>query len=328
MKIHHTLNIAVICGGPSKEAEVSRATAQGIVKALKENYFKVHLLELDGHIDQNLRQISPDVVFPAVHGKWGEDGALQGLLNIMGFPFVGSGMEANVLAMDKVLSKQLFLLHGLPVANYKVAAATCDLQTEAQQILSSLGGAVVIKPVCEGSGLGVSFAHNVDEVYKGLELAFTYGPRALIETKIIGAEITAAILERETAEALPIIQIKTPPGTWYDYEHRYTPGLSEHILPAPLPEKQYQRVQEVALMAHRALGCRDLSRADFVVPSQGEPILLEVNSLPGMTSTSLFPEAAKAVGISFPALVSLLVERAAARATNRAEDMGHTLKIF
>lgn len=314
MKIHNNLNIAVICGGPSKEAEVSRSTAQGIVNALKENYTQVHLIELDHDIDQNLRKISPDVVFPAVHGKWGEDGALQGLLNIMGLPFVGSDMEANVLAMDKVLSKQIFLLHQLPVANYKLVTLTSDLQTKAEEIIQTLGNAVVVKPVCEGSGLGVSFAHNAEQVCQGLELAFTYGPRALVETKITGAEITAAILERETAEALPVIEIRTPPGTWYDYEHRYTPGLSEHVLPAPLPAKQYQRVQEVALLAHRALGCRDLSRADFVVPSEGEPILLEVNSLPGMTPTSLFPDAARAVGISFPALVSLLIERAAARA--------------
>ncbi len=313
MKIHNTLNIAVICGGPSKEAEVSRSTAQGIVKALKENYTQVHLVELDNFIDKNLRQIAPDVVFPAVHGKWGEDGALQGLLNIMGLPFVGSDMEANVLAMDKILSKQIFLLHQLPVANYIVATNSSDLQAKAQEIIKTLGNAVVIKPACEGSGLGVSFAHNAEEVHQGLEIAFTYGPRALVETKITGAEITAAVLEREAAEALPVIEIKTPPGTWYDYEHRYTPGLSEHVLPAPLPEKQYQRVQEVALIAHRALGCRDLSRADFVVPLQGEPILLEVNSLPGMTPTSLFPDAAKAIGLPFPALVSLLVERAAAR---------------
>jgi D-alanine-D-alanine ligase len=317
MKIHKTLKIVVICGGPSKEAEVSRSTAQGIVKALQENYSQVRLVELDNQIDKHLRELTPDVVFPAVHGKWGEDGNLQGLLNIMGLPFVGSDMEANVLAMDKILSKQVFLLHRLPVANYRIVTQNSQLELQAQEIIATLGNAVVIKPACEGSGLGVSFAHNVEEALKGLELALSFGPRALVETKITGAEITAAILDCEKTEVLPVIEIKTPPGTWYDYEHRYTPGLSEHVIPAQLPREQYKRVQEVALIAHQALGCRDLSRADFVVPSQGEPILLEVNSLPGMTPTSLFPDAAKAVGISFPELVSLLIERAAARSNNK-----------
>jgi D-alanine-D-alanine ligase len=313
MNLHQQLSIAVICGGPSREAEVSRSTANGIVKALQENYSTVHLLELDQHIDQQLRHINPDVVFPAVHGKWGEDGFLQGLLTICGLPFVGSGLEASVLAMDKTLAKQMFQLHHLPVAKSLVVSQEQPLEKKAQEILTVLGQQVVIKPASEGSGLGVCFASNLDEVRHGLETVFSLGPRALVEERIHGAEITVAILERDTAEALPVIEIKTPPGTWYDYEHRYTPGFSEHVLPAPLPPAQYRRVQEVALLAHQILGCRDLSRVDFVVPSQGEPILLEVNTLPGMTPTSLFPDAAKAVGISFAALVKLLVERAAAR---------------
>jgi D-alanine-D-alanine ligase len=313
MNVHHSIAIAVICGGPSKEAEVSRSTAQGIVKALQENYQTVHLVELDQQIDKTLRQLNPDIVFPAVHGKWGEDGMLQGLLTICGFPFVGCGMEANVLAMDKILAKQIFQLHGLPVAKSMVVRQEQPLAKKAQEILDTLGKQVVVKPACEGSSLGVSFAGSADEIIQALKKAFSFGPRALVEEKITGAEITAGILERDVAEALPVIEIKTPPGSWYDYEHRYTPGLSEHVLPAPLPPAQYRRVQEVALLAHQALGCRDLSRADFVVPQQGEPILLEVNTLPGMTPTSLFPDAAKAAGLSFPALVSLLVERAFGR---------------
>lgn len=317
MRVNHQLSIAVICGGPSKEADVSRSTAKGIARALQENYSSVHLVELDHQIDKILRKLKPDVVFPAVHGKWGEDGILQGLLTICGFPFVGCGVEANVLAMDKILAKQIFKLHGLPVAKGMVVHQTQSLEKKAQEILEVLGHQVVIKPACEGSSLGVSFAGTPEEVRKGLQIAFSFGPRALVEERIIGAEITAGILERDNIEALPVIEIKTPPGTWYDFEHRYTPGLSEHVLPAPLPEAQYRRVQEVAILAHQVLGCRDLSRADFVVPKQGEPILLEVNTLPGMTPTSLFPDAARAVGLSFPALVSLLAERAFARQKDR-----------
>lgn len=313
MNINHSLSIAVICGGPSKEAEVSRSTAKGIVKALLENYQTVHLVELDQQIDITLRKLNPDVVFPAVHGKWGEDGTLQGLLTISGMAYVGSGVEANVLAMNKILAKQVFQIHGLPIAKGMVINQTDNLAKKAEEILAVLGKQVVIKPACEGSGLGVSFADNPAAVQKGLEIALSFGPHALVEEKIIGAEITAAVLERDTVTALPVVEIKTPPGSWYDYEHRYTPGLSDHLIPAPLPAAQYQRVQEIAVRAHQALGCRDLSRADFVVPKHGEPILLEVNTIPGMTPTSLFPDAAKSVGISFPALVSLLIERAADR---------------
>lgn len=314
MNMHKNLSIAVICGGPSKEADVSRSTANGIVKALRENYAHVQLLELDQQIDCALRKVNPDVVFPAVHGKWGEDGILQGLLTICGYPFVGSDVEANVLAMDKILAKEMFRLHHLPVAKSTVVERDQDLQVAAQRILTQLGDDVVIKPACEGSGLGISFAHDIATIQQGLEKALSFGHRVLVEEKIVGAEITVAILEQSHAEALPVIEIRTPPGSWYDFEHRYTPGLSEHIIPAPLPAQQYKRVQEVAILAHQALGCRDMSRVDFVVPKQGEPILLEVNTIPGMTPTSLFPDAAQTAGISFPALVSLLVERAAARA--------------
>jgi D-alanine-D-alanine ligase len=135
----------------------------------------------------------------------------------------------------------------------------------------------------------------------------------LVEERIEGEEITAAVLERNEPVALPVIEVATPPDSWYDYEHRYTPGLSDHIIPAPLPEEQYQRVQELAVVAHVSLGCRDLCRVDFVVPSEGEPVVLEVNTIPGMTPTSLYPDAAKAADISFEELVALLVQRALAR---------------
>lgn len=315
MALHHSLSIAVICGGPSKEAEVSRSTAKGIVKALQENYSSVHLIELDDQVDKTLRNINPDVVFPAVHGEWGEDGILQGLLTICGFPYVGSDVRASMLAMDKVLAKQIFQLQGLPVAQSMVIHQGQNLAEKAREILEKLGSQVVTKPASEGSSLGVSFADNPVAVQAGLELALNYGSRVLVEERIMGTEITASILEHETAEALPVIEIRTPPGAWYDFEHRYQPGLSEHVIPAPLPRAQYQRVQEIALLAHQALGCRDLSRVDFVVPPVGEPILLEVNTMPGMTPTSLFPDAAQAAGIAFPLLVSLLVERAYARAS-------------
>lgn len=312
MNVHSNLSIAIVCGGPSPEAEVSRSTGQSIAQALRKNYMEVALVELDSSLDTVLRRVKPDVVFPAVHGQLGEDGLLQGFLTILGIPFVGSGAEASMLGMNKILSKQVFQWHQLPVAKSLVVSKEEKKAQASARIKAAFDKEVVIKPACAGSGIGVIFAQAKDArgVKEGLEQALEYGSQALVEERIIGAEITAAVLERERLETLPVIEIRTPPGSWYDYEHRYTPGLSEHIIPAPLPAHQYARVQEVAALAHRALGCRDLSRADFVVPEKGEPILLEVNTVPGMTPTSLFPDAAQKAGISFPALVSLLVERA------------------
>jgi len=146
-------------------------------------------------------------------------------------------------------------------------------------------------------------------------VAFNYDARVLVEERIVGREITVGILERNGVEALPVLEVRTPAGSWYDFQHRYTPGLSEHLVPAPLPSAQYMRTQELAVRAHEALGCRDLSRVDFVVPDGGEPVVLEVNTLPGMTPTSLYPDAARAAGLSFEALVQILVERAWSRRT-------------
>lgn len=172
----------------------------------------------------------------------------------------------------------------------------------------------MIKPSSQGSGLGVVFGKDTAELAPAIEQAFAFDDRVLVEQRIEGKEITVAVLERGgNPEALPVVEITTPEGSWYDYEHRYTEGLADHIMPAPLPEEQYSRTQEIAVLAFESLGCRDLSRADFVVPERGEPIILEVNTMPGMTPTSLFPDAAREAGISFEELVALLVERAVSR---------------
>lgn len=306
-------SIAVVCGGPSVEAEVSRVTARGVAEALRKTYTDVTVVELDEKIGDTLKEIKTEVVFPALHGPPGEDGTFQGFLEILGIPYVGSGVKASACAMDKVVSKQIFRAFGLPVARDLIVHRGEGRAETVRHILEVLGSDVVVKPSCQGSAVGVSFARSGEEIEKALDRAFAYDERLLIEERISGREITVAILEGNTIEALPVIEIRTPPGSWYDYEHRYTPGLSEHILPAPLPEAQYARTQEVAKLAFQALGCRDLARVDFVLPENGEPVVLEVNTLPGMTPTSLYPDAARAAGISFEELVANLVERALRR---------------
>jgi D-alanine-D-alanine ligase len=305
--------IAVVCGGPSAEAEVSRSSGKCVAEALRATYSEAHLLELDSTIIASLRLAEIDVVFPVLHGPPGENGVFQGFLEILGVPYVGSGVTASACAMDKIISKRIFESYGLPVAKDAVLGRNEVTKETAARVLAELGGEVVVKPGSQGSAVGVTFADNADELLAALEQAFQYDDKVLVEQRIRGKEITVAILEREEAEALPVIEILTPPGSWYDYEHRYTPGLSEHIIPAPLPEAQYRRTQEVAKTAHKSLGCRDLSRVDFVVPEQGEPILIEINTMPGMTPTSLYPDAARAAGISFEELVALLVEVAFTR---------------
>jgi len=215
--------------------------------------------------------------------------------------------------MDKVVAKHLFRNAGLPVARDMVVYRRDGTRVAARRVVKNLGLNVVVKPSRQGSALGVAFPKDITELEAALEQALSYDERILVEERIEGKEITVGILEQIDLEALPVIEVRTPKGSWYDYEHRYTSGFSEHVIPAPLSEAQYRRTQKLAKLAHTTLDCRDLSRVDFVVLYGGEPIVLEVNTLPGMTPTSLYPDAAKAAGLSFEALVTLLVERALLR---------------
>ncbi|MCH7824505.1 MAG: D-alanine--D-alanine ligase [Acidobacteria bacterium] len=306
--------VAVVCGGPSAEAEVSRVSGRCVAEALRATYFNVSLLEQEEFVDGGFGALFADVVFPALHGPPGEDGTFQGFLDVMGLPYVGCDVPSSACAMDKVIAKQLFRSRDLPVADDVVVYEREGAEAGAQRVVDTLGQDVVIKPSSQGSALGIVFGKDVDDLAPAIEQAFAFDDRVLIERRIEGKEITVAILERDgDPEALPVVEITTPAGSWYDYEHRYTPGLSDHIMPAPLSDQQYLRTQEVAVLAFETLGCRDLSRADFMVPEEGEPILLELNTMPGMTPTSLFPDAAREAGISFEELTALLIERAVAR---------------
>ena len=317
MSLTSSIKIVVVCGGSSAEAEISRISGKGVANALLETYQNVSLVELDSNITKNLLNLDPSVIFPILHGPLGEDGTFQGFLEILNIPYVGSSVQASACAMNKIIAKHIFRSSHLPVAKDVIVYQKQGSLSSSKEIKRFLGEHVVVKPACLGSALGIRFASSEDEIAEALELAFQYDTSVLVEQVIVGKEITVAILNRNGLEALPVIEIKTPPNTWYDFKHRYTAGLSEHIVPAHLPEEQYHRVQQIAKVAHEVLGCRDLSRADFVVPEEGEPILLEVNTLPGMTPTSLYPDAAKAAGISFKDLVSHLIEQALTRATFR-----------
>lgn len=313
------MRVAVVCGGPSREAEVSRSSGEEVAKALRETFEPVEKFELTPDVGQLLRTSQPDVVFPVLHGPPGEDGSFQGLLEVLGLPYVGSGVLASAAAMDKPTAKALFRAADLPVADDVVIQRDTGVEAACDTITARLGESVVVKPVGDGSAVGVRFASGAAELHDVITTAFEDDETLLVERTVAGREITVGLVGRDSGlQAFPVIEIVTPPGTWYDYEHRYTPGLSEHLIPAPIPDETATRLQELTRAAHRALGCRDLSRADFVLPPDGDPVLLEVNTLPGMTPTSLYPDGAAAAGITFAELVAHLVHRAAERGPRAA----------
>lgn len=312
--MNRNMNIVVISGGPSAEAEVSRVSARGVTDALMENYGSVVNVELGPDLALRLADLNPDVTFPILHGPPGEDGTLQGFLEIMGVPYVGSDVHSSSVAMNKILAKLVFEAAGLPLARQTVVSRGQAISASVELIGKRLGQDVVVKPSSQGSALGVTRVSDSNQLQRALDTAFALDEHVLIEQYIHGKEITVGVIDTdEGPRAFPVIEILTPIDTWYDYEHRYTKGLSEHVMPAVLPAAQTKRLQEIAVAAHRSLGCRDMSRADFIVPNDGEEFLLEVNTLPGMTPTSLYPDGARGYGLSFPELVSYLVERAAGR---------------
>jgi len=307
------LKIAVINGGDSAEAEVSRSSARGVIAALKENFSLVSSIELDANIASTLSTFSPDVVFPILHGPPGEDGTLQGFLEILGYPYVGSDVHSSALAMDKIAAKQVFREADLPVADQCVIRREAAIADSVARITGQLGESVVVKPASQGSAIGVTLIDNVNKLHDALVAAFEYDHRLLIEERIRGREITVGVIDTvDGTQPFPVIEITTPEGSWYDFEHRYTEGWSEHIMPADLPQQMTEELQRIAVAAHQSLGCRDLSRADFVVTDK-DIYLLEVNTLPGMTPTSLYPDGAKGYGLDFPDLCKCLVLRAANR---------------
>lgn len=291
-----TRKIGVLCGGSSHEREISLRTGDAVYRALVSLGLNVSKLDVNRDIALRLAKEEINLVFIALHGKLGEDGTIQGLLEIMGIPYTGSGILASALALDKTYTKKVFYYHNLPMAKYKVLEKRVEAPGD---ILGELNYPVIVKPAREGSTIGVTIVWEPSGLDGAMNLAFGYGDKILIEKYIEGRELTVGILGDE---ALPVIEIMSK-TTFYDYRAKYEPGMSEHIVPARLPQKQYELAQYLALSAHRALGCRGATRVDMVMDGEGKIYLLEVNTIPGMTETSLLPEAAAVAGIDFKQLV-------------------------
>jgi D-alanine-D-alanine ligase len=314
-----SLRVAVVAGGASSEAGVSRASAAGVMGALKEAGHLATLFELDRELPAKLLAGTFDVVFPVVHGRFGEDGCLQGLLEILGFPYVGSGVMASALAMSKPHAKVQLRAIGAPLAREVTLTAGGDLHQAAREVRQKLGAAVVVKPSAGGSAIGVepiAATASDEDLAAAFARVLKADPVVLVEEMIPGKEVTCAVLEDEhgVAQALPPTLIVPKSAGWYDFRSKYAPSGSAHQCPPPFAPALIARIQELAVASHVALACRDLSRVDFVVDDDRDAVtVLEVNTLPGMTAVSLFPEAAAAANISFPSLCDRLVRRAFAR---------------
>lgn len=294
--------IAVLMGGRSAEREISLKTGKQVARALKELGLNVFPIDVDANIVQNLRSARIDLAFVALHGRWGEDGIAQDILELMGIPYTGSGILASALAMNKAVSRELFSYHNLPVPRFQVLEKHGPQQVEIPVPL-------VVKPTQEGSTIGLSVVRKEAELPGATKRAFSYGDQILVEEFISGKEVTVTILGQE---ALPVIEI-VPKLGHYSFQAKYTPGMTDFVIPARLPSSVCREVQSLALSAHEILGCRDISRVDLIVNQQERPYILEVNTIPGLTSTSLAPRAAKAAGLDYKQLVCKLLEFALKR---------------
>ena len=297
--------IAVLMGGTSAEREVSLHTGEQVVAALTERGALPTSLDTAdlGFIDA-LRAGGFDAVFICLHGRFGEDGTVQGLLELLGLPYVGSGVLASALAMDKVMSKHLFAAAGLRSPEY-VALTTSDT-VDVDGIVAAFGEKSVVKPANEGSSVGMTIVHRAAELPAAIAKAFEHDDCVLVERFVAGVEVTVGVLGDEEPFVLPTLEI-VPEHEFYDYESKYVPGMSSHIIPARVSEAARTECQRLSAAAHRVLGCRGISRSDTIVAEDGTVYLLEVNTIPGMTSTSLLPDAARAAGIEFPDLCAMLV---------------------
>ena len=293
--------IVVVMGGPSTEAEVSRHSGGEILKALLSKGYPAVGMELNPPtFAEEIQKLHPAIVFNALHGKYGEDGILQGTLDMLGIPYTGSGVRAAALTMDKMMTKRIFLAEGIATPRFLcIHAGERDAHT-AERVRAEFDLPLVVKAPEQGSSIGVYIVTREEDVQSAIDEAFSYGDTVLVEEFIQGRELTVAVWGTPSrGKAFPIIEITTTSGR-YDYASKYTPGASRHLIPAELSAECTAAVQEMAVRAFNACGCAGVARVDVMLSDAGEPYAIEVNSVPGMTAISLVPDAARAVGIEFP----------------------------
>lgn len=303
------LTVALLAGGKSEEREVSLESGEQVYRALDQSRYEIRRFDPAADLHLLASQAGEiDVALIILHGRMGEDGTVQGMLESLGIPYQGSGVLGSAVAMNKILSKQLYVQAGLPTSPALVADRS--MPPETREIVEKLGLPVVIKPEHEGSSIGLTIVKGAGELPNAFEKAWQFDRRCLVEKYIKGVEITASILGNDDLLALPLIEICPDERyEFFDYEAKYTPGATREICPARISPELTAKAQEYAKRAHTALYCRGYSRTDMILSGENFYIL-ETNTIPGMTANSLFPQAAARAGIGFPALLDRLIELA------------------
>lgn len=292
--------VGVLLGGRSGEREISLLSGNGVLEALLEKGVDAHAFDTGLRNPTELATAHFDRVFIALHGRFGEDGTIQGLLELLNLPYTGSGVLASALAIDKIATKRIWMSSGLATPQFELLSATSDWSA----VVQNLGLPLIVKPAHEGSSLGLTKVQALEQLPDAYDLALSLDKKVMAESCIIGPELTCPLIgEGEAAEALPVIQI-IPPNANYDFHNKYFSNETQYLCPTELDEKLNQAVQRLALDAYRVLGCKTWGRADIMIDERTrQPYLLEMNTSPGMTSHSLVPMAAKAAGVSYSDLV-------------------------
>jgi D-alanine-D-alanine ligase len=340
------IRVAVLMGGLSAERAVSLSTGKQILEALNSDKYTAIPVDAGNwgggrealptgekevaaiaEAEEKLRKVGslvpassivgrengfsgkPDVAFIALHGLYGEDGTVQGMLELLGIPYTGSGVLASALAIDKIMSKRVFRMEGIPVPPSVDIISRKELKgRDIPAEVAAIGYPVMVKPNRQGSTIGMSKVEKPEDLMPAVHKAFEFDSSVLIEAFVKGTEITVAVLGNSDPQVLPLIEI-VPSTGFYDYEAKYTPGVTNEIIPARIPEDMAERARKYAAEVHKVLGCRGMSRTDMIIAGS-DIYILEVNTIPGMTPTSLLPQAAAAAGIPFPELLDRLIELA------------------
>ncbi len=311
-----TKRVGVLMGGPSCERDISIRSGTAVTRALKNKGIDAVSIELassstmNGYkemVQQKIQSSSPDIVFVALHGEFGEEGGILEILEDLKIPYTGSRVNASSLGMDKIKSKEIFGTQNIPIPRYIVInKQDLDSSSSPEPYFKELGNRLVIKPSDEGSSIGLSIVDSKKDFYEALNNAFRYSDSVIVEEYIQGREITVGILD---GKALPIVEV-LPKKRFFDFEAKYKKGLTEYNVPAEIGTDAYDASQKIALMAHNALGARVFSRVDMILSEKGLPFVLEVNTIPGLTEMSLLPKAAAACGINFEELILKILEAA------------------
>jgi D-alanine-D-alanine ligase len=313
------MRVAVVCGGRSSESEVSRTSGLQVLEALQARGHDARRVEADEEMWDALRGGGFDVAFLALHGRYGEDGTVQGVCELLGLPYTGSGVLAAALCLDKAMAKRVLVAEGINTAPWRLLPRNLDAQaanSAMAEVAAALGYPLVAKPNHGGSTIGLSVVRSAAGLDAAYRLAAGHDA-VLCEKFVAGLEITIGVLGHNPPEALPTLEIVSH-RPLYDYAAKYTAGQSEHVIPARLPEEQRQAAQRAAERAHAALGCHSMSRVDVIVDAAGVPWVIEVNAIPGLTALSLLPDAARAAGIGFEELCERLLADAMERDAEQA----------